>query len=178
VPSDGIAEDLDFELQALKSLIQEETYEQESLSIQASRTAQDLALSLLPLLVNDEDGKKTILPADNGIPGSWNKMQTEIRPLFQKSLFLSAQLKLSMLDKHIFFWPAPGTIFNKDTMREDADDETSVMERRIRLALFPGLRIYPNNEITGTKDDENTMKYTGCRSPGGDVVVKALVLLQ
>lgn len=98
------------------------------------------------------------------------------KKVFEKASLLCAQLKLNILDHHAWFWPAPNTLYDKESMVYHEGDEPSP-GAHIRTTLSPGLRAYSKKEfgsagIEGTEPSDQEQ-----RSREGTVIVRAVVLL-
>ncbi|ETI26866.1 hypothetical protein G647_10312 [Cladophialophora carrionii CBS 160.54] len=162
----------------LQSLIDEDNFQRNHLLISAAEKAKDLADALSVLLSDDQDNGNICMPGGEGPPGSWSDRQREIRPIFEKALSICCQLKLNMLDKYSFIWPAPGDKFDiEKMMTEEHNDSQLGPETRVRLTIFPGIVAYPNMNFCNGYGMNGTPKYNGMRSASGVVVAQALVLV-
>ncbi|KIW18055.1 hypothetical protein PV08_02342 [Exophiala spinifera] len=153
-----------------KSFIDEEHFQRKNLPIKAEELAINLAGALSRSLAPDGNFKKVVYPSH------WIDYEPKIRTLFEKALSLCCKLKLCVSDSHCFFWPAPGTKFNVETMTTGQDEE-NFPEVRVRLTLFPGLAASSNEDFTSEESDDARLLRGLRQSKDGEVIVRALVLV-
>ena len=128
----------------MKSLIREPGFKEQLLPVKAADLANNFVSTLSPLLAEAAEASNICFPSSKQSSRSWSGLYKQLRVVFEKALSLNADLKLNIQDNHVFFWPAPNSKFDDETMRDRDEVKRNAGDTRIRMTVFPGLEAWQN----------------------------------